>query len=182
MLISVDLSPHPSLLPKCYQVNAVLAAFPDSPKILQDKETYWEHFLDFWGLRKFVEESSKAPRKEDTATLEGEALLDGDDLKPVSDTVQSMLQKGDDLLAEEEVRLKTCIEALEAEESFLMKYLQPEDPLVGLNINGTVLMASLRVLQFFPDSVLGVTFNRKRWAEQERDLDGSGNYVMDYDA
>lgn len=161
-------------------MNPVLAAFPDSPKISQDKKKYWEHFLDFWGLRKFVEDSKASP-KEDTVTLEeGVALLDSDDLKPFCDTVQSML--GDDLLAKEEVRLNTCVEALEEEENFMMNYLQPEDPLVGLNINGTVLVVSLRVLQCFPDSVLGVTFNRNRWTEQEKDLDASGNYVMEYDA
>lgn len=64
----------------------------------------------------------------------------------------------------------------------MMKHLQPEDPVVGLIISGKIFMVSLRVLQCFPDSVLAITFDRKRWTEQKEDLDKSGNYVLEHDA
>lgn len=91
------------------------------------------------------------------------------------------MQKGDELLAKEEVRLNKCQTAFIAEERLMMEYTQPEDAVVGLNVSCRVLTVTLRVLQCFPDSVLAVTFDRQRWAEQEEDLDKSGNYMMDYD-
>lgn len=102
-------------------------------------------------------------------------------LKPSFENLESILERGNELLEKEELRLKKCRIAFEAEQSLMMEYLQSEDTVVGLNVSGRVLAVSLRILQCFPNSVLAVTFNRERWTEQKQDLDKSGNYMMDHD-
>lgn len=97
------------------------------------------------------------------------------------DQVTSILHKGDELLGNEEVRLKKCVKAFEAEEAFMTNFLQSEDSMVGLNINGEVVTVSLRVLRCFPDSVLAIAFDCQRWTVLEEELDDSGNQIMEHD-
>lgn len=127
-----------------------------------------------------MEGGKKIQSEEDIARLG--TLFETDRLiMPSFNHLQSTLSKGYELLAKENLRLKACLEASEAEENFVLKYLTPEVIPAGLNVRGTVLTVSLRVLRCFPDSALAITFDDKRWTHQEEDLDKSGNYMMEYD-
>lgn len=153
--------------------------FPSIPKISEDRVALWGYFLDFWGLTKFMQGGTRIQPQEDAAKIG--TVFETDRLMPTFIHLQSTLEKGDELLAKEELRLKSCLEAFKAEEIFLRRYLHPKDTLIGLSVRGTLLTVSLRVLRWFPESALAITFDDKRWTHQGEDLDRSENYMMEHD-
>lgn len=163
---------------QCYQ-QVLGAQSPPFPRAPQDKLELWEYFVDFWNLTDFMhEEDVMMPPEESNG--EPEEPSERGELTACAGHLESILDEGYKILEKEGLRLNKVLKAFEAEEAFMIK-LQPEDHLVGLNINGKVLRVSLRVPQCFPDSVLAITFDRKRWTEQKEDLDESGNYMMEHD-